>query len=141
MQELGNVVLAFTLGINSMLDIWKRQISLMVTMAAACFGIGLSVSEGRLWNEIILAFVPGGICMLIAYVTKEAIGYGDVWVILALGCFFSFEKVIIICSVSFGVICMVGLCCFLVLHNKRRYELPFVPFLFVGYLCTGGLAI
>ena len=126
-------ILAF-LGINSWKDIHTREVSLLsfgiVGMVRACF-LG-TVSVNLVWNVCMGAAVIG-----LSIISKGAVGMGDGLLFLSLGTVLPFEE--LLSAFLLGLFC----CCFwgivvLFLSGKgKKTEMPFVPFLMLGYI--GGL--
>lgn len=84
-------------------------------------------------EKLLTGVVPGCICMLVSWLSREAFGYGD-------------SILILICGISLGVaVCTtVVFLAFLgaglwaaalvvIKKTDRRCEIPFIPFLLMGY--------
>lgn len=75
--------------------------------------------------------LPGLLALALGKIGKEQIGYGDGWLLLALG--FWLDEQSLYQTVFLGILfCCIGACC------TRKKELPFVPFLAAAYLLIGG---
>ena len=103
------------LGINTWTDIRKKEICVPVSMGA------------------------GTIAAVISVLTRGEIGFGDGLLILAMGSVLKSGELL-------GVLCAALLLCgiysglqLLVFKKKRETEIPFAPFLLVGYL--GGILL
>ena len=110
---------------------WMR-IPIAVTAIGGGIGLVCSVMSHRMWIELLLALVPGVICLLLGYLTREAIGYGDGFLLCAMGCYVSLEQMVEILVIA--SLCG-GLCALFLLVSKRKRgkdNLPFVPFLLIG---------
>ena len=74
------------------------------------------------------ALIIGGIFFLIACLSKESIGKGDAVVLLLLGFGMSVTQVL-------TILCIALFLCGVVLKKAgRKDEIPFVPFLCIGYM-------
>mgnify|MGYP006969026224 CR=1 FL=1 len=137
-------VLAF-LGINSWKDIRKREVSLLATGIFAVIGIINALWHGTICWEWIGAVGLGTALIALSVVSKGAVGMGDglvpmiggIFELLARGTVLTFGELL-------GVFMMGLLCCsvwgiiLLILpRTGRKTEIPFVPFLLLGYI--GGL--
>lgn len=111
-------------------DIREKRISVCMVLFFALFAILYRIFTRQfLWNEIGGCLLPGGVLLLLAFLTKEAIGYGDGMTVLALGLWtggwFALAVVCIgiMLSGGFGIICLL---------RRRTEPVPFVPFLLLG---------
>ena len=101
---------------------------------------GLAMIKGTsFFQEWALAMIPGLFLLLIAKVTKENIGYGDGWVLLILGNFFSLMEILSILQIAvfFVMICSLALLC-----SKKvtgSYQIPFLPFLWGAHILLWGI--
>lgn len=129
---IGFVTVGILLVVQSIWDIWKRELPLSFSLAGA--GIGLI----DLWLtktdpvSVLLGILPGIGCLLVSKLTREAIGYGDSILICVLGLFYDGNHLLKIgmIAVCFASLLGMGL---LLAGKKRQYEIPFVPFLFLGW--------
>jgi leader peptidase (prepilin peptidase)/N-methyltransferase len=116
-------------------DIIRKEISLVPVGIMAAVGALCSVLAGE-WTEIyvLLQFLPGLFVLIFAKMSREYIGYGDGWVLLSLGCFLSVDSLVALCMVSLTCAGIVALFMLIVMHRGRRTQIPFVPFLLIGYV-------
>lgn len=89
-------------------------------------------------NETDLPAIAGGliVCgalLIISLVTKEAIGQGDVLILLALSGILNFKNTIEIFFMALFLCSFFSLAILLMRKVKGKDTVPFVPFLFVGY--------
>lgn len=104
----------------------------------------ISKIVGIVWDKYSIvdwlwALLPGILLLIVAKVTKEKIGLGDGWVVLILG---NYLSVIEICYVFQTA--LLGTIIFFVINLcrkkiTRKYELPFLPFLWGSYTFLWGL--
>ena len=88
--------LLFFLGGAARIDYLKRELPLIYSVVG--FGVGLLLrilSGTAALAEILPGFIPGLLCLLIAKLSKESIGYGDAFMLIAIviPCYYS-EKTI-----------------------------------------------
>jgi len=76
------------------------------------------------------ALTPGLFLLIVGHLTKEQIGYGDAFLVLALGMWMTDIQILLILIVGM-IFSIVFAVCF------RKKELPFVPFLTAAYLTLG----
>lgn len=108
-------------------DMRKGQLSLAVIAE-----LGMTGLIRLIWSHGTAAWLPGIFLLWAGYISKERIGYGDGWLILALGAWLSAEELFRLLGLGF-LYCVV----FGVVSGKQ--ELPFVPFLTAAYITGGGL--
>jgi leader peptidase (prepilin peptidase)/N-methyltransferase len=103
----------------------------------AAIGMVSSVLAGE-WTGIyvVLQFLPGLLVLIFAGLSGEYIGYGDGWVLLCLGCFLAADDLVSLCMISLTCAGIAALFMLFVLHMGRRAQIPFVPFLLVGYVAV-----
>ena len=102
-------------------DMRSRELSFLVLLEFLISGFLYGIAAGNRccpW--------PGILLLYIAAVSGEKIGYGDGWLVLGMG-MWNLEK-----EVWFALVTGCMLCAFTGILLKKR-ELPFVPFLTVGY--------
>jgi leader peptidase (prepilin peptidase)/N-methyltransferase len=122
------------LAVHSIMDLRSGEISLWLTAIYAAVGTLWRIFAGTLTWEIFFSLIPGVLCLCLAKMTAEKVGYGDGFLLLALGCYLGWEDMLLLCMTALigGGIC--GLILMLFFHKKKDYEIPFVPFLFLGDL-------
>ncbi len=119
---------------NGYKDMRTKEISLVATLCYGVAGILRHFALGTMSSELLLCMVPGLICFVLAALTREGIGYGDAWVLLAMGCVFSFAEMRMICYLAVGGAAVFGLILCTLFHKRKEYAMPFVPFLFAAAL-------
>lgn len=135
MEKIQMLVQIMGLMFNSILDIRKRQISLMVTAIIAFTGIIEIYLKGQIvWWEIMVSLLPGMLCVFLAYVSAGKIGYGDAWILLALGIVLGAEGIMVLSIVAIFAAGATAMVLLLLFHKDPHYEIPFVPFIMLGYL-------
>ena len=102
-------------------------------MSATVAVFAVCCEEKSLWARVGGALI-GVLFFLISKLTKEAIGYGDSWLILLLGIHLG---ALVALQVLFAASFAAGVCSLFYLWMKRWRKgatLPFVPFIAVAYL-------
>lgn len=117
---------------------WKtREIPMWLLTLYSGVSVGLTflLREERL-GSIIVGFGIGVIFLLVSKMTKEAVGYGDSWIITILGVYLGGQRLIWTLFLSSFFAGLVAL--FLLWKNKWKggSSLPFVPFLAVSFLAV-----
>lgn len=119
--------------IQSYFDLKSRKIPTVISFIGGAIGLIFSVYNKREIELLFWALIPGGICLLLGRITRESIGYGDGIIVGILGLFYDLEQVMSICLIAFGFAGISGLMLFIIFKKKGSYEIPFVPFLFLGW--------
>ena len=126
-------VLVF-LGLNSWMDIKRREISLVLATMLAATGMIWTVYRGTVSIERLLPIMTGVSFLGISVITRGAMGMGDGWILLALGTvlmpeeFFSMLFAAMLISAAWAGILL------WFFRKKGNTEITFVPFLMLGYL-------
>lgn len=103
-------------------DVKEQRVSMPVILELGFTGMLSAVSEGR-----VPSLLPGCLVLLAGFFSRERIGYGDGWLMLALGMWADTAELF---RLFFGGI-MFG---FLYALCFRKKELPLVPFLTAAYI-------
>lgn len=128
-------VIFVLLGCCGFTDFKRKTIPLylLIVMSAV---VGVSVifcNTESIWLRVGGAGL-GILFFIVSRITKEAVGYGDSWLILLLGVYLGIEKALqLLFAATLGA-AVVSLFYLWMRHWKRNATLPFVPFLVVAYL-------
>ncbi len=141
------ILTGVTLVIGSIYDMKSLALPLWLFIASgvcSLVSVGYQWTKGIfVWEELPVALLPGGICLLLGFVTREQIGYGDgllllnlgvglgasaIWELWMMGLLASFvASVVLLCS----------------RRAKKSFRIPFLPFLCLGYVWVviGGMRL
>lgn len=135
MCEIGDWLMLFLLGICGWCDYRERQIPLILllgmTVAAVLLAIFCPVES--LGNRIGGA-VLGILFFFVSRFTKQAIGYGDSWLILILGIHLGLSLALQLLLLASFVAGVSSLFLLMRSHWNKSISIPFVPFMVLGYL-------
>lgn len=111
-------------------DIRKKEISVNKVMISGFLAALYRICMGHfLFPEIIWGLVPGGILILLAFMTGESIGYGDGMAASVLGLWTGgWFTLAVVCA----AIMLSGICGAVCLIRKKTEPIPFIPFLLLG---------
>lgn len=136
-------LLLITLLIQSYWDLRYKEIPLLVTVGAGVMGLFLSFLGQREWLDLLWALIPGVVCLGIGRLTREAIGYGDGFLLCAMGMYLSCEQLLSVCMAAFVVAGVTALGLLAFRRKRGKDQIPFVPFLLVAaimqYLIEEGI--
>lgn len=130
MKEL---IFGIWLGLQGCLDFKFKEIPLWFSLLGGGVGIVFCIIENRSWTSLLLACVPGVISLIFSWITREVIGYGDGIVFVVMGTYMSFSQLVSIGMIAFGIAGMVSLILLVVYKKNGKEQIPFIPFLAVGY--------
>lgn len=131
------IELVVLLGIISIIDIATKKIPVVVLFFMAGVGIWGIVIEKKAASSVALALIPGIVLFLVAFLTKQQIGYGDAVVIILMGLFVTAD---IICSALVMGLSIAGVISVIMIAFKKsnlKKQIAFTPFLLLGYGLTG----
>ncbi len=123
-------------------DIKRKTVPVIPIMGWGIFAIVLHLISGK--NDIIsmaVGMIPGAIAYVLSVLTKEKIGKGDAVLLIVTGLYMGFWENVFMLWVGLIFAAIGGIVAIVMFKRKRGDELPFVPFLFAGYLvilvCNG----
>lgn len=120
--------------LTAYLDILRRELSIFVIAAGFLAGLILRLCFGGAGiKELILGCLPGCGLLLIAWVTGQAIGFGDGAVLICPGIFLGLTQTLLLLGFSFLFSGLTAAAMLLIRRKQRKEELAFVPFLLAGY--------
>jgi len=139
---MGNVYITVILIIGSVYDwkyyglpVWLLLISILGGLGGALYS--LLGKDASLIN-VGMAFLPGVIALILSYITREQLGYGDGLLILALGGCLGLQQTIVVVGIALGASFVTSVALVLSRKVSRTQKIPFVPFLCVGWLIAWG---
>lgn len=135
MCKIADWMILVLLGMCSVSDARKKTMPAALLIIFSIAVVGFALFD----NTVSTRFRVGGLFMgilflLISKCSKEAIGYGDSWLILLLGIYLGYLRVL---GVLFGASVLAGVVSVFFLWKrgwKKKATLPFVPFLSISYL-------
>lgn len=133
MENIQMGILGAVLAIQSIYDIRKKQIPLLVTLLGSLVGFILWIIAGNITWMRLSAFLPGMVCLLFAKISREAIGYGDGLILCMMGIYLEIDKLISLCLWAFLFAGLVALFLLVFGKKKGKQEIPFIPFLLIAF--------
>lgn len=134
MCGLANWSVFILLGLAGVIDWKKREVPiwLLTTMSVVILLFAIFCEDVDIWYRLAGALL-GAVFFVISKFTKEAVGYGDSWLILILGIHMG---ILVALQVLFAASLMAAIFAIFYLWKcrwKRSATLPFVPFLAIAY--------
>lgn len=142
-----NIVTGIFLAVCAVTDIRKRRV--YKNVAAAYFILaaagqtvcwirtaasGDGVSAGGILTGFVCGLIPGAVCFLISWGSRQSLGYGDSLLISICGISLGFASCVQIVLTAFFSSGIWAAVLFLFRKAGRQKEFPFVPFLLLGYV-------
>ena len=128
------IIVGLALVIQSYWDLKLKAIPYRITLVLLMVGVICSWLSHRNIVEVMLALIPGIVCLLLSKFTREAIGYGDGLLLCALAMFFPCDRILELCTIACILAGVVALALLALRKKKGKDELPFVPFLLMAYI-------
>lgn len=118
-------------------DIRKKSLPVLGIAAGLLFVPFFVISEGTL-NITLLdnlkGMIPGGLLIFISFLSRGQIGIGDGAVVLITGVAIGIGNIVIVLTGALLLISVFSMLMLLLGKLNRKSTLPFVPFVFAGYL-------
>jgi leader peptidase (prepilin peptidase)/N-methyltransferase len=135
MCQVANWFVLILLAVASVIDWRKREIpmSLLFIMSAGVTIFAIYCKDITIWYRL-AGGALGIMLFVVSTVTKEAIGYGDSWLILLLGVQLGILRVLQLLFAASLLAVIFAVFYLWVRKWNRKATLPFVPFLTIAYL-------
>jgi leader peptidase (prepilin peptidase) / N-methyltransferase len=132
-------IVLLLLAVSSIEDLRNMKIYMPPLYAAIGVGMILAIfGDSELFLYRLAGLLPGGLMLLLAFFSREAIGFGDAELFLALGIFLGLWESLLLLTGSLVLAALAGL--FLWFRKKSmKLAFPFVPFVLISYVFMLGL--
>ena len=137
-NKMENIIAFIFLSFGTVWDVKRKAVSgkyLVVWGFTNLFYLcvrGLIVGNGEILVQALWGVLPGVICLFLAYVTREQIGYGDGWVMVLVGVVFGIKKTVIMVFTSMTILTCFSVVLLVAKKAGRKTSIPFIPFLLLG---------
>ena len=114
-----------------------RKILLFFAGSLICTALKIKEVPGELWDvsrDVMLGSLPGISLLLCGKLSGWAVGSADGIIVLVLGIYLGFWQVLSVLSGAFLTAVMAAGFLLAVKKKDRKYEIPFIPFLFAGMM-------
>lgn len=138
-RKMRTVCIVLFLGLNAWRDARRREISLISAAIFGAAGLLFCVCRGgSIWQRMVSLVIAG--CFLgLSVLTRGEIGMGDGVLLAALGTVLDVEEFLTMLLLGLLGSSIWALVLLAVFRKGRKTEIPFVPFLLLGYL--GGILL
>lgn len=136
------ISIALWLGILAFIDIRRRRVPIWLLAVSGMFVTCVSVYgiwQGSMGGtEILWGILPGFMLLLTAVLSKKA-GWADGVVLLLLGMMTGFRECVFSFTLSMLAISVISLVLLMMKRVGKNTKMPYLPFLWVGYLIQAAL--
>ena len=138
------ILSVFWLGVLAWLDIRRRRVPVWLLMISGIIVTSMSFYE--IWRgsvngmDRLSGILPGVVMLLVAYATQKA-GWADGVILLLLGLHTGFRESVYSFTLSMLIISAVSLMLLVLKRVNRNTKLPYLPFLFAGYVVQKALRL
>lgn len=138
------ILIASWLGVLAGIDLWRKRIPLWILAVSGMFVTCMSVYG--IWEKkmegipLLWSSLPGVGMVIVAIVSKKA-GWADGIVLLLLGALVGFRACIYSFTLSMLVISVVSLALLATKRVNKNSKMPYLPFLWIGYLTQTALGL
>lgn len=116
-------------------DIWKKRISVRYLWIFGAAGIAINLFQKSISvPDMLLGVAVGVALVVVSLLTRGSIGLGDGFLLMTAGVFLGGSSVLELLFISLLYAALVSLGMLAFRRWKRKREIPFVPFLLLGYL-------
>lgn len=129
------IFLFIFLAVCAVFDGMQKRVPLVVVwigiLTAVCMRAGGVMGEVTFLSAA-LSLLPGAMLFVLAFATREKVGYGDAWVLLMIGFFLDPFRCFFILLAGLLSESAVALILLVFRKIRRDKEIPFCPFLLLG---------
>ena len=122
--------------ICSVVDIRTKEIPLWEIAICAVLSTAKVVLDLRGGEAdiagIIFSLLPGAFLLVLSFITKEGIGYGDGLMVLLMGPALGAEGLILGMLIAFFASSFFSAILLIIKKVKKNYRIPFIPFMTIG---------
>ncbi len=122
------------LALWSLEDIRRKKVKLWpIPIFALWQLVFLSRQETGLWISSLCGMAVGIVFCAVSMISRGVIGLGDGWVIGLLGFYIGLQKLLPALGIAFFLAGMTA-AVFIIFNKGKTARLPFIPYIYVGYL-------
>lgn len=123
------------LGLNCWGDLKKREIYLRPTILYGLLGLIIQLYELKARHlGLLTGLIPGLFLLMTGMSSNGKVGYGDGILVLALGIWIGFFRCLMTLTSGLLLAAIWSAFSLVIKRFKKDDQIPFVPFLFFGYL-------
>jgi leader peptidase (prepilin peptidase)/N-methyltransferase len=115
-------------------DLKSLQLPLfLLVVFGVASGVLCLANDGFANGEFLLCLMPGMLFLLISFLTREALGYGDGVVLLLVCLLLEMKTIMLFIMLALALSALTALAVVTLMKKSRQTRLPFMPFLLVAW--------
>lgn len=129
------ILLLGFLFVAAWMDHKRKELPMEFVIAMSLTGIIFQIIAQQIhfWN-LFLGCLLGGIFLGLGKITRQALGYGDGWMLVATGIFLGFSENMFLLLLGFSLAAIFSIGLLIFQKKKKNDAIPFMPFLLAGYI-------
>lgn len=140
---MNKLLVLFYLALATYKDIKTCTLSIKLTLCfSGIFTVAQLISHQTIAAALyspIGGIIPGLFVLLLGCITRQAIGYGDGYLLICIGIVLDFRTIFFICVTAFflSAVAALGILIFRKLKgisDNSSKNIPFIPFILAGYI-------
>lgn len=132
-------VMAVFLGIESVNDLKAHTVRMISVLVFAVLGVGINIfGKGLSGKDMVAGVGVGMLCLFIAKVTNEEIGYGDGWILCTTGIYLGGRENFVLFFAASIAAAVYAVFLLAICKKEKKTEIAFVPFLFAVHMAEMG---
>ena len=120
-------------------DIRTGKLNVIVIAACGASGLILRLLSGAAVPDIILGTASGILLLILAFASRQAVGYGDGLLFAASGIYLGLIRNIIFLLLTMLLGAVASIILLATGIKKKNESIPFAPFMLAGYVLMMGL--
>ena len=129
----GVIYMGILLGCSAADIRFRRVPAAVLAMAAALGSFYVAVADREGWYLHLAGMAVGAGFLIVSRLTREALGYGDSFMILSLGIYLGVVRLAEMLFLSWILLAVAAMVCLIKKKWSRKASLPAIPFLTAGY--------
>ena len=119
---------------NAVKDCRQQRIFFSWTLASTICGIFLTIAVSDCSLSYLAGFSIAGAVFAVSLLAKDSIGGGDALILSAMSAFLPWEEVLASLTIGLVLSSLYALFLIVVRHKGKKDAMPFIPFLWGGYI-------
>lgn len=142
LNTISKIFILLFLFVAAFIDYRKKEIPFFLPVIGFIPALTLSlIQKTPTLIELALGITVGGIALILAKLTNQAIGYGDGMILICTGAALGFIKNLIMLAIALIIAACACALLMFIKRKRKKDEIAFIPFMFCGYVATIALFV